>query len=237
MPVTITPVNLEELVGLLDTAARKQIPFATSLGLNNLAKLVKQRELDEMQSVFDKPTPWTMKSLYIRPSTKRDHQAVVWFKEFGGKGIAAADYLPWEVYGGNRVQKRYESALTQRGLMNPDERAVPGQGAKIDQYGNITGGQVTQMLSQLRALSEMGYDANARQGTKTRYFVARGTSHLRRGVYKRNGRELKPIIIFTKPQHYTEKFDFFGVANSTVSMHYNDEMVKALDYALKTAKP
>ena len=46
---------------------KKQIPFAASLAINRTAQSVKRRLVDEMVNVFDRPTPYTLDSVYIKP--------------------------------------------------------------------------------------------------------------------------------------------------------------------------
>jgi hypothetical protein len=55
--------NLSELTDI----EQRQIPFATVLALTETAKLVKARLEDEMRSVFDRPTPYTMNGPPVVP--------------------------------------------------------------------------------------------------------------------------------------------------------------------------
>jgi hypothetical protein len=47
----------------------------------------------EMPFAFDRPTPYTLGSLYLSPATKAIPVAKVWLKDDAGKGTPAAKYL------------------------------------------------------------------------------------------------------------------------------------------------
>ncbi|WP_219924669.1 hypothetical protein [Halomonas sp. ND22Bw] len=158
----------------------KQIPYATALALTRVAQRVKEGELAVMKRRFDRPTKFTMNSLYVKRAKKSDRppRATVYFRDFAPKGTPAGTYLQPQVHSGKRNKKRFEKALIHAGAMRPDEWAIPGGGARRDVYGNVAKGQITQMLSGLRALGEQGYQANAtssrssrRKGNARRYFA------------------------------------------------------------------
>jgi hypothetical protein len=208
--------GIEELKGKLDMFERSQLPYAMARALTKTAQDVKSAEITEMKNVFDRPTPYTLNSLYLRPATKTNHTALVWLKDDAGKGTPAAEYLLPEIVGGNREMKRFERALQATGVMPKGMFAVPGAAADIDAYGNMSCGQIRQILSYFKS-AEMtaGYTANMTpekkkrlaKGTKRRrgftYFVSNGsgrtvlgliedkfinpTAHLPMGIYKRVG--------------------------------------------------
>ena len=49
---------------------QRQMPFALSLAINRTLPDVRKAEQDAMRSGFDRPTRYTLNSLYIKPSTK-----------------------------------------------------------------------------------------------------------------------------------------------------------------------
>ncbi|MDR6850346.1 hypothetical protein [Sphingomonas sp. BE137] len=59
----------------------KQLPFATSLALNNLAKGVAAQERDEVDRIFDTPTPFTENAFRIEVATKANPIARVAAKD------------------------------------------------------------------------------------------------------------------------------------------------------------
>ncbi|NYT38882.1 hypothetical protein ERD78_18805 [Allopusillimonas soli] len=137
----------------------RQIPFATSRALNSTAKQVKSALDQAILRDFDRPTPYTQRALRINYATKAKLQAYVGFRDSAGKGVSANQYLWAQVHGGTRRAKRSEQALAKVGL--PGGYVVPGAGAQLDAYGNMSRGQLVKLLSYLQAFGEQGYRANA----------------------------------------------------------------------------
>jgi hypothetical protein len=146
--------DLAALTGTLTRAQKEQLPFAIALALTETGKDVKDAAVAEMTRVFDRPTPFTLNSLFLKAATKQRLQAIVWFKDFAPKGTPAAEYLAPEIYGGGRRDKRSERLLQARGLMPRGWRLVPGVGLKLDQYGNISRADMVKILSALNAQND-----------------------------------------------------------------------------------
>lgn len=242
------------LAGLSD-AEKRQIPFATARALTAVARKVKDAEVHEMRDSFDRPTPWTLNSLFLKPATKAELTAYVWLKDDRATsgGTPASVYLRPEIHGGARLPKKFERALASVGLLPAGFVAVPGSAAKLDQYGNMSKGQIVQILSYFRTFTAEGFSANITdkrkaklaKGTKKKqgfaYFVGRpGDGKLPLGVYKRvhfaQGSAIKPILIFVDGALYQERYDFFYAAKVTVDRELPREMADSLKYALATAR-
>lgn len=235
-----------QLAKMLGVTVSKQIPFAKVLGVTRTAQRVKAGEIDVMQARFDRPTPFTINSLMLRPATKARPEARVWFRDFAPKGTPAQRYLGPQAFGGARSQKRMERALIRFGLMDADEFAVPASGAELDPFGNVNRGQVVRILSALQAFGQQGYTANRsasrrsqRKSAKNDYFV--GTIEGTRGIWLRRGTAwgaaVKPIYTFTKgsPQ-YRVRVPFQKIAENIIKARYETEFMGALQEAIKTAR-
>lgn len=144
----------------------RQVPFATSKALNSTARHVKRSVDEAILRVFDRPTPYTQRALRVTYATKARLEAYVGFKDAAGKGVSANQYLWPQVHGGGRRQKRSEKALSNVGL--PGGYAIPGAGAQIDAYGNMSRGQIIKLMSYLQAFGEQGYRANATPASRVR---------------------------------------------------------------------
>lgn len=142
-------------------------------GLTWTAQEIKQAEQAGLNADLDRPTPYTLRSLYMRKATATPLrlEAEVWMKDdFEGSGpvgtgrqvpqagTPAARYLWPQVYGGSRFLKRFEYSLQQVGAMPKGWFAVPGRGARLDSFGNVSQGQITQILSQLRVQLLAGFE-------------------------------------------------------------------------------
>ena len=242
--ITIKAPDIKEAKALLEKNA-KQVPFAMALTLTRMAQLVKKGELDVMQKRFDRPTKTTLNSVFIRPATKAKLESRVWLKDTFSTGIPADKYLQPAVYGGKRSHKRFEKALIARGLMAPNQYAIPNK-AFMDQYGNIKGQLALKILSGLGAAETFsGVQANATQskrsrkkGNAERFFA--GDVDGDAGVWERKkiGREVgvRPVFIFTSTPYYKVRVPFFKIADNIIKANYEREFVKAIERALSTAR-
>ena len=181
----------------------------------------------EMRAVFDRPTPYTMGSLYVKPATAASLVAETYFKDdSAGSGTPATKYLLPQVEGGSRGAKGLEVALRAVGVLPAGWFVVPGAGARLDAYGNVSRGQIIQVLSQLRitlvagATRNLPFDARkqitAQRKAGGRFFVAKpGAKNLTPGVYQRDfySEVVTPIFIFVKGASYRRRLDFYGIAN------------------------
>lgn len=224
----------------------KQVPFATALTLTNLAKRVQKGEVAVMEKRFDRPTRTTLNSVFIKPAAKSRLQAKVWLKDAFGASIPADKYLQAQVYGGTRSRKRFEKALIRRGLMRPDQYAMPNS-AFFDQHGNIKGQLAMKILSGLGAAeSTAGSQHNAtnskrsrKKGNAWRYFVGEVDGETGLWERKKIGREVgvRPVFIFTDAApRYRVRVPFFKIADNIVKAHIDAEFAKAFEQAVATAR-
>lgn len=234
-----------------------QVPFALSVALNRTAIAAQSDLKREMATLFDRPTPYFLNSPRVIRATKTRLQATVWFKDRNSVENSSDLALP-HIKGGDRAVKPMEQRLQRAGLMPAGWRAVPGQGADLDIYGNMSRGQISQLLNVLGTYREAGYN-KANAATRARlakgnvkrnvygfeYFVnpvgsARGR-HLLPGVYKRVrtafGTSLKPVLIFVRSTRYKARLDFEGIVKRAVDQRFPVEFDAAFDQAVRTARP
>jgi hypothetical protein len=199
MQIHIDARDLIDLAKIRLPALQKQIPFAVAGALNDTMYRSRTALIDEMGRVFDRPTLHITRSLRYRKASKSDLAFELWSEEFGGS-MPPAEVLAAEVAGGGRKMKRSEIAL--------GSYWVPGEGAKLDRYGNIRGADVAAILSALSQSSdpmqrhERSRGRAQRAGTIKHYF--------RQGniVYQRTGREIVPILVLTKAPTYRPRLPY-----------------------------
>lgn len=249
--------DVDAIVSRFKNIREKQLPYALSRALNTTAEAVAEAERKEMKDVFDRPTPFTMDSLYVRRATKEKLVAKVGLKNFAGKGNPASKYLAAQISGGGRHLKRFERALQSVGAMPVGYRVVPGAAAKLDQYGNIAPSLIVQLLSYFQAFPEMGYKANmtdkrratlakgnAKKGVQgVSYFVGRpggNSANFPLGIWARygfsSGSAVKPVLIFVSSAQYEAIFDFFYVGKKTAGRVFKENFEFFLAEAMVTAK-
>ncbi|POB00152.1 hypothetical protein C2134_02875 [Chromobacterium sinusclupearum] len=212
-----------------------RIERPTAKALTRTAADVKAAEVAEMSRVFDRPTPYTLRGVYMRGASvdKGRDYAEVWLKDFGGKGGAAAVYLKPQIEGGGRPLKRFERALQRAGVLPAGMYAVPGRDADRDAYGNMSRAQIVQILSYFNGLhdstqwmSDRRKKTLARDGKRGKgftYFVLHQRKNkLPPGVYKRldygHGQVvIRPVLIFVRQPRYTARYRFHDVGGRVVA--------------------
>lgn len=218
--------NLSEVIAGLTGLERDQAPFALRRAINETAKLVAVDGNAAIRSVFDRPLPRTASAVKVfRGATKARMWAEVNVHS-DAKGYDISDprvtasgkssvfpnrYLAAQIDGGPRVNKRFENALIKAGAMPAGKQAVfAKRSGYLDQFGNLSGARINQILSYFSAFPEAGHRANMtaksrerlKYGTKDRatggrkfakgrkfgveYFMSDGGDGLHPGVWERN---------------------------------------------------
>jgi hypothetical protein len=201
---------------------RKQTRYAGMRTLNDVAFQARRDVQIEMRKVFDRPTPFVLNAVTVEMATRDRLEASVYLRYPGGKGVDPNSVLQAEIEGGRRNDKRMERALQRLGVLNSGWQVVPAtplmsgsaQGpaagvlaGKVDQYGNVKGSFIVQLISYFQGFGEQGYRANmtdkrkrtlAKRGTNARgfveirgvqYFISRGRGNwFGRGAW-RQGRD------------------------------------------------
>lgn len=222
----------------LNDMQRRQVPFATARALTRTAQAVQQDLKAEMARVFDRPTRYTLGALRVRPATKTNLSATVHYKNEPGRD-GAGGYLQPQIKGGPRPYKRFEQHLQRAGILPPGFFVVPGSGVRLNAFGNMSPGQITQVLSGVRAAPDIyarSSKASARRNPKPlQYFVSRG-GHLPLGIWQRVGQAVRPIMMFVRSPAYKVRFRFFDVASRSATKHFPIEFRRSLADALATAR-
>jgi hypothetical protein len=242
----------------------KQARYAAMLALNGTGFAARADLQAEMARVFDRPTPWVLRSVDVVPATRDNLVVTIRLAYRGGKGVDPNNVLQAEILGGPRKTKRFERALQKAGVMLPGYFAVPGSACPLDAFGNIPGSFIVRLLSYLQAFPEQGYRANAtaktikrlakrgktERGFKTirgvEYFVSHGKGErsgkqqqLPRGIWQRSGihgSDTKPVLLFVRAPRYKARFDMAGTIERTVERELLPRYSQALARAVETAR-
>lgn len=226
------------------------LPYAASIAATRTAQHLARTALpNEMRRVFVGPTRWTLNSLRITPATKDRPVARVFVKDDNpNNGTRPEDYLVPQVEGGPRKEKRFERSMRYAGLLPQGWRAMPGQGAKLDADGNFPRGEMQRILTATRtAFDPYQRKTNSKRSRRNAknapYFgitpftgvIVGGDrfvlkpSRIQPGVYRREGRSIKPVLIFTKTQpQYRKRLDFAGVSERETLQRYPIEFDRAV---------
>lgn len=223
-------VDISGCVKNLERTMMNQIPFAMSRALNKTAFDCNAEIKKKLPQIFDRPTPWTINALYVKKSTKRFLVASLEYKGWAPKGTASARIITQHVEGGIRKFKSSERKLQRRGLIPTNSFTIPSSYARINQYGNISPGQINQMLSGLKAT---GDSATYSQGKKANaWYVSRN----KRMIFHRKGKEAVPILYVTRNVNYKKRYNPESIINKTSIRVFPNNFSEAIGHAIKTAK-
>lgn len=165
----------------------REFPVETAKGLNDTAFYVRKKQIEMVGRIFPTAKPQTKRNFFVQQATVDRLVATIWFDQIYRRGFE--EYMLPNIKGGSRKMKPSEQRL--------GRFYVPGAGAQIDQYGNMKGGQITQILSQMGRFGDVaGYDMNQTARSKrrrgrttksTEYFiVTKKTGGLAPGIYQRH---------------------------------------------------
>lgn len=201
-------------------------------GMNKTMKSIRSKEQREMQSIFDRPTRYTLNSFYTVPATESRLAVEIRIKN-DGNGVAPVKYLAPEIYGGGRRMKGFEIALKGLGVLPDGMYAMPARHAPLDAFGNISGGFLRRLIARLS--QQQGQGQQGRRRTRGNpVFAANGSRGLPAGIYEGSGRNIKMLIKFVGSQPvYARTFDFFGVAQGIVNRFLAGDIRTAAQQALR----
>lgn len=247
-----TRTNLDQVFADLDDAVKRRLPIAVAIALTRTVQDIYAAEVDEMKQVFDRPNPFTLKSVRYSKATPQKLEAEVWLNdETSGGGHAAAEYLIPQISGGFRIEKRSEYILRTTGILPTGMSIVPGKRARLDAYGNISTGLIQQVLSALRVSETLsgrtsdrpsarptGFRAFDRRRARQRarqgeFFVAHRDRvhgrHLAPGIYRRLKGSIQPVIMFVRRPSYRGIFDFDQVAEDATNAVFGDHLREQIE--------
>ena len=119
--------DIDAAIRQVEDRFARQIPFATAKALTRTAQDVQRALVDQLPTVFDRPTPFTMRGIGITYATKSTLTSRVFLRD------VQREYLQLQVTGGTRTPKKV--ALV-----------VPS-GIDLNAYGNIPRNKVKALLA------------------------------------------------------------------------------------------
>lgn len=125
--------NVTRVMDELNVLQKQQLPFAIARSLTRTAAEFSQDALPGvLEKLLDRPTPFTKRSGRFIPATKSDPTAAVYLAPLQDR------YLRFQVRGGSRIQKGMEAKYETIAEAIAKRQLVPGKGAKLNQYGNVS---------------------------------------------------------------------------------------------------
>ena len=242
MRITLGASDLNSVVDQLRLMSERRINAAIATALTRTAVQVREVLKSSMMSAIDRPNPYTLSQLKYVAATSNSlaaavgfgvqaitdiRGAVIRYQDFGSSSTPAGKYMQYSIDGGARRSKRFELALQAKGAMPRGWMAVPGVGARMDAYGNMSRGQIAQIIAQLGTELLSGYDnrpatirsriAGQRRAGGQFFAVLPGSrSRLKPGIYQREfmGNNITPILMYVRSATYRKIFDFYGISKT-----------------------
>lgn len=218
---TVTTQGLDRMQAFLAQASN-QLPFATSLALNQTARDVQLALKAQVNQSFINPTAFTRNAFVYTKSTKA-HLLVEITRQ------PNRHYLDIQTFGGQRRWKAYEGLL--RGLAKegstplPDGKLVPTPTA-LNAAGNPK--------RSLFALIQSNLSTKDRGG----FFIGKPRhSDAPPGVYRRSRERLHSYFVVADSEPaYERRFPFKHVGEQAVAKSFPTHLSKAIDRAMKSAR-
>ena len=228
MPISLTIDQDLSRATAWTKAVQKQLPFATSVALNNVAFDARKAINAGTKGAFDNPVKFTQSAFLVQKSKKKSLAAFVYAQDKAGKDRAR--YLRFGIAGGTRPQKGldvfFENAIPNDGTIPAGAYFMPTSLVKTNASGNVT--QAT-----LRRISK-GISGDPRGG----FFIGTPRGGNRPpGIYRRSREQLFPYFIATTDRpDYTGRFDIEAIGAKVIQRNFGKHFNAALSKALSTAK-
>ena len=228
MPISLTIDQDLSRATAWTKAVQKQLPFATSVAINNVAFDARKAINAGTKGAFHVPVKFTQNAFLVQKSKKKSLAAFVSAQDKAGKDRAR--YLRFGIQGGSRPQKGldvyFENAVPNDGTIPAGAYFMPTSLVKINASGNVT--QAT-----LRRISK-GISGNARGG----FFIGTPRGGNRPpGIYRRSREQLFPYFIATTDRpDYTGRFNIESIGAKVIERRFGIHFNAALSKALSTAK-
>ena len=234
-----------QAIGTLQGFSARRLGAALATALTRTATAMRPSWQQELQQRLDRPTPGTLAGVRTNRATAARLQAELYLRDQSAKpgAMTPAEWLSPQEQGGGRRVKKFERALMAQGAMPTGAKVVPGKHARLDGYGNVSRGQITQVLNQLGADLSPGYARTiSKSATKRlesarrsgRLYVAfpRAVGRIKPGIYQRGGpggRRLLPVFWFVSAVGYQKRVDLLGAASREAPQVLTREALRALD--------
>ena len=209
--------NTKQLTKHLNRVQKKQIPFATSKALNDVAFDARSFIQKSLSNKLDRPTKGIISSVQVEKSKKKNLVATVGFAGLGFRSTkwseSPAKIMSRHIQGGTR--KHSPQGGTALGIPVPIIKNI-----KLNKFGNLPRTKIKTLL-----------------GKPDKYFSGKPKGR-DAGVYERiktkNKRGLKMLVNWEKTTQYQSgRFPLKRIVETAVKNKYRKRFDAALKYALR----
>ena len=198
---------------------KNQLPYATSLAINNVAFNMRKDLGQQTTKSFVNPTKYTQSAFRYTRSTKASLEATVF-------ADPTRRFFPTQIHGGDRRGKRYEGFL--RGLT---KGGIPSGGRLVPTslVLNAAGNPKKNIFATIANKLDSQDQGGVFVGTP------KGGGRLP-GVYRRSRGKLFAYFVHVDSTRYEARFPMERVGMDTAQRLFPSELNKALDRALNSAR-
>lgn len=247
--------DTERLQRKLNNLINSQMPYATSLAINETLKTLEIYNKELMKKAFRNPVPYTMNAFYIQYSNKRTLTGYLRRKD----KVVGRHYLEFQDSGGPRSLKGFEKKFMYRGKnLGTFYGALPTDKTPLDKHGNMGMAFINKVSSQMGLQQDPAQNKpyqlrvgkRQRRSTATRYFSPAPTHPLAQkgglGVYSTKadtpgqprgaGRIQKVMTFAQKVPTYKKRTDFDNKMKRAGARLMPGKMREGIRRAMATAK-
>lgn len=241
MKVDVQIEGLEHVRSMLQGFSARRMASVGATALTRVARGLANQWRQQLERRLDRPTSSTLRAVQWGNANASTLMAEVKIRSDGPSATAPTQWLRPQEFGGARRTKLFERALQSQGALPAGWQTVPGPAARLDGYGNVSRGQIVQVIAQLGARYSPGYQRVISKSAAKRAATAqaRGRAYvailpgarggLAPGVYERAGRGVRAVFWYVSRTQYRKAIDLLGEAQRTVPGALQRELQRAIE--------
>lgn len=213
--------GLQNVRAALTEFSDRRFAAVVSTSLTGAAKEMSFEWQEQINRRLDRPVARTKSATTFLSSTALTLKSQVLVKD-RMSGTPPATYLNPQERAGGRRAKKFEQALQASGALPRGYILVPGRGAELDSYGNVTRSQLIAVITQLGTDYSPGYQRVIPKTVagRLRVMAKRGKSFIAvqpgeekqlgvsAGIYERsNGGALRAVFLYKRAVRYRKTLD------------------------------
>lgn len=207
----------------------KKEKAAAADALTQAAFHLRNKMAKEIRDSIKNPIPRTEKAQLFKVNREKLYVDFFLNNNAAKGGVSPARYLSPLIEGGARHNKAMENYFGKKFF-------IPNPDTPLDSYGNVPGKTVTRILSDVKAFTQDGFNANATKGKrgvskqkkKDGFYYVNSAHTPKLGVIMRRvGKDVKPfgVLTPTKPQ-YEKALDWYYVVDKFWPPYIREELDK-----------
>ncbi len=227
---------------------QKQVRYAASRAINNVAFAVNAEIKEDMQRVFKGgATTYTLRAFRVDKATRDNLTAIVRLRDDAPEGGTSYTKALRHLFtSGTRQWKKVEGLLRGIKAIPDGMMAVPGSAARLDRRGNMYLSDLREIFgvlkSSIRNTRVFRHTGRGKRAKHVGYFVVLPVSptKLHQGIWKRietgSSSVVQPMIMYVKRGQYKQFIDLQRIGQQVVGKRWQQEFERELAVAMRNAR-